>query len=275
MDIGLIDYFANSGKSFLHQGSAIQKIIFVVFIVASVVILNDFILLLSVYLVLTALVILTRLPLLKIISIAAYPAIFAVLYAAASWNGSWTSGGIIVFKALSSALAMVLLIVTTPYPSVFAAMSPFLPKIVVEGLFLTYRSLFILLELMGNLIRALRIRGGLSPRRYIKNVINFSSGIGLLLIRGFDLAEKFYGIMKIRGYSGKIVQELDKKASSQKDFILAVMGVLIFVISLGLRFENDFNRYSVYALFASALFVFIAACYTYFYTNRGASWKSY
>jgi cobalt/nickel transport system permease protein len=273
MDIGLIDYFANSGKSFLHRSPAIHKIILVVFLLASVVVTNDLIVLLSMYLVLTALVILTRLPFFKIISIAAYPAIFGVLFATASWNGSWIRGGIIVLKALSAALAMVLLIVTTPYPSVFTAINPFLPKIVVEGLFLTYRSLFILLELMGNLIRALRVRGGLSPRGYIKNITNFSSGIGLLLVRGFDLSEKLYGVMKIRGYSGKMA-EGEKKGFSQKDFIPVVIGISILVLSVVLRFENDFNGYRVFVLIVSVLFVFIAASYVYFNRDRGVSWKS-
>jgi cobalt/nickel transport system permease protein len=265
MDIGLIDYFANSGKSFLHRSPAIHKIILVVFLLASVVVTNDLIVLLSMYLVLTALVILTRLPFFKIISIAAYPAIFGVLFATASW--------IIVLKALSAALAMVLLIVTTPYPSVFTAINPFLPKIVVEGLFLTYRSLFILLELMGNLIRALRVRGGLSPRGYIKNITNFSSGIGLLLVRGFDLSEKLYGVMKIRGYSGKMA-EGEKKGFSQKDFIPVVIGISILVLSVVIRFENDFNGYRVFVLIVSVLFVFIAASYVYFNRDRGVSWKS-
>ena len=273
MDIGLIDYFANSGTSFLHRASAIQKIIFVVFILASVVVTKDLLLLLSIYLVLAALVILTRLPFFKIISIAAYPAVFGLLFAAASWNGSWIRSGVIVLKALSAALSMVLLIVTTPYPRVFAAINPFLPKVVVEGLFLTYRSLFILLELMGNLIRALRVRGGLSPGRYIKNIINFSSGIGLLLIRGIDLSEKFYGVMKIRGYSGKMVEE-GKKEFRRQDLIPVVAGFLVFVLSVALSFENDFSRYHLVVLSVSLLFVLVTASYVYFYEDRGISWKS-
>jgi cobalt/nickel transport system permease protein len=273
VDIGIIDYFANSGKSFFHRASSIYKIIFVLFVLASIVITNDFILLLSVYFVLIALVILTGLPFLRIVSIAAYPAIFALLFALASWSGNWTRSGVIVFKALDAALTMVLLIVTTPYPSVFASINPFLPKIVVEGLFLTYRAIFILLELMENLIRALRIRGGFSPRAYIKNIANFASGIGLLLIRGFDLSERLYGVMRVRGYSGKIAED-ERKELSQKDFIPIGIGVLIFAFSLGARFSNDSSKYGVYTLIFSLLLVFVSASYVHFYATRGAIWKS-
>ncbi len=274
MDIGLIDYLANRGDSFFHRAAPIHKIIFVVFVLTSIVITDNLTLLISTYLILTALVILTRLPFVRIISIAAYPAIFALLFALAAWNGNWTRSGIIVFKALSAALTMTLLIVTTPYPSVFAAISPFLPRMLVEGLFLTYRSLFILLELMGNLIRALRLRGGLSPRLYTKNIANFASGIGLLLVRGLDLSERLYGVMKIRGYGGKMTQEFDIKNSGRKDFIPVAIGFLILLVSLVLRFQSGFDRYSLYILTISVFFVLSAFSFCSIYGNRGASWKN-
>jgi len=274
MDIGLIDYFANRGNSFFHRASPIHKMAFVVFLLSSIVITDDLMLLISIYLMLSTLVILAKLPFAKIISIASYPAVFALLFAVASWNGSWTRSGIIVFKALSAALTMVLLIVTTPYPSVFAAISPFLPRMLVEGLFLTYRSLFILLELMRNLISALRLRGGLSPRRYINNIANFSSGIGLLLVRGFNLSERFYGVMKIRGYDGKMKQELYIKGSGREGLITVAVGFLILLTSLAMRFGSGFDRYSVHILSISVLFVLAAFSFCSFYRNRGASWKS-
>ncbi|MGH7908969.1 MAG: energy-coupling factor transporter transmembrane component T family protein [Thermodesulfobacteriota bacterium] len=274
MDIGIIDYFANSGGSFLHRVSPLYKIISTVFVLASIVITNDFIVLLSIYLMLTALVILTRLPYLKIISIAAYPAIFAVLFAISSWNEDWTVPVSIILKALDAALAMVLLIVTTPYPGVFASLSPFLPRVIVEGLFLTYRSLFILLGLMENLLCALIIRGGISPRRYIKNITNFASGIGLLLIRGFDLSERLYGVMHMRGYSGKMAGEERKEKFSKRDILPILVGLFILGVSLGARFEESFKRYSIYLLLFSILLVFSLAFYVYFPNIiRGVFWK--
>jgi cobalt/nickel transport system permease protein len=273
VDIGAIDYFANGGNSFLHRASTRYKIIFTVLVIASVVITDDFILLLSVYLILTAFVILTRLPFLKIISIASYPSIFALLFVIASWNGNWIGSGVIVFKALDAALAMVLLIVTTPYPEVFAALRPLLPKVVVEGLFLTYRSIFILLELIENLIKALRLRGGLTPGRYLKNIINFSSGIGLLLVRGFDLSERFYGVMRIRGYNGKMA-ELESKKLGKGDAAPILIGILVFALSLADYIRNDFSKYYIYALVVSILSVVITVSYAYIQKNRGLNWKN-
>jgi cobalt/nickel transport system permease protein len=274
MDIGIIDYYANSGKSPLHLASPFYKIISIVLVLSSIVITNDFIVLLSTYLILAGLVILTRLPFLKIISIAAYPAIFAMLFAISSSGEGWITPATIIFKALDAALAMVILITTTPYPSVFASLSPFLPRVIMEGLFLTYRSLFILLGLMGNLLRALRIRGGLSPRRYIKNIMNVASGIGLLLIRGFDLSEKLYGVMHVRGYSGKMAEGNRKRRFSQRDTVPIATGLFILAVSLGAKFEEDFNQYGIYLLLLSILFIFGMAFYVYHvYVIRGVFWK--
>jgi energy-coupling factor transporter transmembrane protein EcfT len=179
-----------------------------------------------------------------------------------------------MFKALDAALAMVILIVTTPYPNVFACLSPFLPRVIVEGLFLTYRALFILLELMGNLVQALRIRGGISPRKYIKNITNFASGIGLLLIRGFDLSERLYGVMQVRGYSGKMAEEERERKFSQKDIIPIAFGLFILGVSIVGRFGDSFKHYGIYLLLLSIAFVFGTTLYVhFFYIFRGMSWK--
>ncbi len=274
MDIGIIDYYANSGKSFLHRALPFYKMVSIALVLLSIVITSDFIVLLSIYLMLTGLVILTRLPFFKIISIAAYPGIFALLFAISSLNGDWIMPATIVLKALGAALAMVILITTTPYPSVFATLSPFLPRLILEGLYLTYRSLFILLGLMGNLFRALKIRGGFGQRSYIKNVRNFVSGIGLLLIRGLDLSERLYGVMQVRGYGGRMADENSERRFTQKDILPLAIGLFIFGVSLGARLEEGFSRYGIYLLLFSIAFILTLAFY--FYSPniiRGVFWK--
>jgi energy-coupling factor transporter transmembrane protein EcfT len=127
---------------------------------------------------------------------------------------------------------------------------------------------------MGNLLRALRIRGGLSPRRYIKNISNFASGIGLLLIRGFDLSERFYGVMQVRGYSGKIAEEERKRKLGHEDIFPIAVGLFILSVSIGARLEDDFKLYGIYLLTLSIVFVCCSAYYVYFHkSTRGVFWK--
>jgi cobalt/nickel transport system permease protein len=219
------------------------------------------------------LVIWTRLPVLKIVTIAAYPAIFALIFAAASWNGSWMSAGVIVLKALCAALAMVILIVTTPYPDVFSSIGPVLPRIVTEGLFLTYRSLFILLELTDNLIKGLRVKGGLTHGRYIRNVVNFSSGIGLLLVRGLDLSEKFYGVLNVRGYSGRISGGAVGQKTGANDFTALAIGALIFGAAVVIGRDRRLSAYGVCILALAVIILVISAAYALFQKSRGKAWK--
>jgi cobalt/nickel transport system permease protein len=264
MDVAIIDYYANHGKSFLHKAKAFWKIMFTALIIASIIIANEFYLLLGIYIALVTIAIWTKLPVTKILTIAAYPAIFALIFALASWNGSWLRAGVIMLKALSAALTMVILIVTTPYPDIFNVIRPIVPKIIAEGLFVTYRSVFILLELTDGLIKGLKIRGGITRRKYINNVKNFSSGIGLLLVRGFDFSEKFYGVMNVRGYDGKISSGNSQKSISRDDVIALIIGILIFVVSLGTIIEKSFLKFSVYILACSIIALIISSIYVQF-----------
>jgi cobalt/nickel transport system permease protein len=264
MDVAIIDYYANHGKSFLHKAKAFWKIIFAALIIASIIITNEFYLLLGIYITLATIAVWTKLPVIKILTIAAYPAIFALIFALASWNGSWLRAGVIMLKALSAALTMVILIVTTPYPDIFNAIRPIVPRIIAEGLFFTYRSVFILLELTDDLIKGLRVRGGITRRKYINNVRNFSSGIGLLVVRGVDYSEKFYGVMSVRGYGGKISSENTKAGISRNDIIALIIGILIFAVSLGTIIEKSFLKFSVYILVCSIIALVISSIYVQF-----------
>jgi len=264
MDVAIIDYYANHGKSFLHKAKAFWKIIFAALIIASIIITIEFYLLLGIYIALVTITIWTKLPVTKILIIAAYPAIFALIFALAMWNGSWLKAGVIILKALSAALTMVILIVTTPYPDVFNAIRPIVPKIIAEGLFVTYRSVFILLELTDDLIKGLKVRGGITRRKYISNVKNFSSGIGLLIVRGFDYSEKFYGVMNVRGYGGKISSENTKTGINRNDIIALIIGILIFAISLGAIIEKSFLKFSVYIFICSIIALVISSIYVQF-----------
>ena len=273
MDVSAIDYYANHGASFLHGARPLSKIVFAGLVIASVVISSSFYLLLAVYFSLLTMVIWTRLPVLKIVTIAAYPAIFALIFAAASWNGSWAGAGVIVLKALCAALAMVILIVTTPYPDVFSTIGPVLPRIIREGLFLTYRSLFILLELADNLVKGLRVRGGITHGRYMNNVVNFSSGIGLLLVRGLDLSEKFYGVLNVRGYSGRISGGGRHEKTGVNDLAAIAIGFLIFGAALVIKKNGELSAYDGCILAVSLAALIVSAVYAVLPNTWGRAWK--
>jgi cobalt/nickel transport system permease protein len=138
------------------------------------------------------------------VAIAAYPTIFALFFAASQWNGSLLGPATILLKALTAAQAMVLLVTTTPYPDIFAAIGRVMPRLLADGLFLTYRSFFLLLREMGRTVTALRLRGGLKQGSHISNAANMARALGMLLVRAMDLSERLYAVLRVRGYRGRL-----------------------------------------------------------------------
>lgn len=264
MDVAIIDYYANHGTSFLHKAKVLWKIVFTALVIASIIITNELYMLIGIYITLVTIAVWTKLPVSRIIIIAAYPAIFALIFAFLVWNGNWIKAGVIILKALSAALTMVLLIVSTPYPDVFNVLRPLLPRVIAEGLFVTYRSVFILLELTDELIRGLKVRGGLTRRKYLKNIKNFSFGIGLLLVKGFDYSEKFYGMMNIRGYGGRIAATNTKMTMNRNDLLAILIGLLIFAIVVTTVIDKKFLEFSVYIAACSILALVASSIYKQF-----------
>lgn len=207
MDIARIDYWANSGKSIVHKSAPVSKAASTAMVIASVIVSRDLALLVCLYLSILATARLARLPVRYILAIAIFPVLFAVLYAVSQASAGWQWPAVIIMKALTAATAMVVLISTTPYADVINLIGRFLPKVIKDGLFMTYRSFFILLGLFNRFMKALRLRGGLSPRRSLNNAGNTAAGVGMLFIRAYDKSQMLYDVMTIRGYSGRLSAE--------------------------------------------------------------------
>jgi len=197
-----LDYLATEGRSFLHRLSPRIKIIGMVLVLSGVVLLRDpkgfFIL----YGILVLLFLSARLPL-RIFSLTLYPLIFAILFIFVS--GFQIRFILLIFlKVLSGSTGAVLLLATTPYPSIFQTLGRFLPSLFVTVLFLTYRSIFILLNVLEETQHALYLRGGFQWRNPWRSLINISNAFGHLIIAGIDASEKMYESMTLRGFKNKI-----------------------------------------------------------------------
>ena len=254
MDIGAIDYYANFGNSFIHRLRPGIKLIFVISLITSIVLTKSLIILCSIYFFMLAFIIISKVPAIKVILLATYPAIFAIIFAVASWNGNWAFSLLIILKALSASLCMVLLIITTSYPKVFGSLKPVIPAVLFDALLLTYRSVFLLLGLLSNLLNALKIRGGFSNSNYFKRLKNFSSGLGLLVIRGFDLSQNYYGVLNIRGYAGNLIVSDTSGKEKYSDYLFIILGFSTLVLTVYCE-EFDNKIIAQYFLFSSILFL--------------------
>jgi cobalt/nickel transport system permease protein len=202
IQLSYLDYLAVEGKSFLHRLSPMLKIIGMLLVLSGVVILRDLSGLLLLYGILLSLFFACRLPL-RISSLTLYPLLFAVLFIFIS--GFQIHFILLIFlKVLSGSTGVVLLLATTPYPSIFAALGKFLPSIFVTALFLTYRSIFILLKVLEETQHALYLRGGFQWNHPWRSLNNISNAFGHLIIKGIDASEKMYESMMLRGFKNRI-----------------------------------------------------------------------
>jgi len=202
IQLSYLDYIAVEKKSFLHRLSPKLKIIGMVVILFLIVTVRNLPGLFSLYILLLILYFTAKVPL-RIFPLTLYPLIFAVLFI-------FLSGFQIFFillilsKVLCGSTGVVLLLATTPYPSIFSALGRVLPSSFVIALFLTYRSIFILLTVLEDTQHALYLRGGIQWKHPWRSLINISNAFGHLIIQGIDASEKMYESMVLRGFKGKI-----------------------------------------------------------------------
>ena len=202
IQLSYLDYSAVEGKSFLHRLSPLLKIFGMVLVLFVIVTVRNLPGLFLLYMILLTLFFIARVPV-RIFSLTLYPLIFAFLFI-------FLSGFQIFFilliclKVLCGSTGVVLLLASTPYPSIFSVLGRILPSTFVMALFLTYRSIFILLTVLEETQHALYLRGGVQWKHPWRSLINISNGFGHLIIQGIDASEKMYESMVLRGFKGKI-----------------------------------------------------------------------
>lgn len=205
IDVAKIDYWAASGSGPFHRASILAKIGFLLLVLAAALSAKSFFPLAFGYGIIVLVAAAARLPWLRIMGLSLYAAVFTVLYII-SLRGNATAHGVLIAKAVTPALAVLMIIVSTPYPRIFSLLSAVLPEVLSAGLFMTYRTLFILLGMMDNFVAAIRLRGGFSPGSLYKNGANISKGIGMLLVRAVERSSRLYAVMVVRGYSGSMAE---------------------------------------------------------------------
>jgi len=202
IQLSYLDYLAVEGKSFLHRLSPKLKIIGMIFILFAIVTVRNLPGLFLLYIFLLGLYSIARVPI-RIFPLTLYPLIFAVLFIFIS--PFQIRFILLVFlKVLCGSTGVVLLLATTPYPSIFSVLGRVLPSTFVMALFLTYRSVFILLTVLEETQHALYLRGGVQWKHPWRSLTNISNAFGHLIIKGIDASEKMYESMVLRGFKGKV-----------------------------------------------------------------------
>lgn len=204
MKVTTIDTWASSDAGFLHRTPTWAKLTVAVIVIGTVVATWEPLVLAGVAISVALIGIAGRLPMRTVLGLAAYPLLFSgVLVLTTSYGAS--SDWAILLKTYTSALTALTIGFTTPYPVLFGALGRVLPVFVNDALLMTYRSLFILADVLTNLMTAVHLRGATSWRHPVVAIRSLGFAAANLVLSTFDLAEADYEVMRLRGYQGRIV----------------------------------------------------------------------
>lgn len=224
-EIYLIDYYANILKSPLHTLNPLTKVVFLVFILLSIILSTSISSLLLVFCLLIFLIILAKLPLFKILQWSLYPLFFASLFVISQIHYG-TLPLITLLRALNAAVCLLFIFCTTPYPAIFSLLAKISQPL---GLlfFLTYRYFFLIIDELQTKIKLMKVRGGFNqPSKVLKNL---AFAIGHFLIYALEKGERCYDILLIRGYRGRMLVKIDRRLRIS-DFVFMFLSFLIFIV---------------------------------------------
>ena len=199
-----IDRAAVSGTGPLHRLPAGVKLLLLAVLIALLLSVRSLPLHAGVLLGLLLLALLARVPLVLMLELTAYPLIFlAIIFF--SIDGLTLPAALgLAARVLAITAAVILLLLTTSFPALFAALGRVLPGALVAALFFTYRALFILAVSLANIRTALRLRGGLDWRHPLRSLTNLGKALGHLLVDVVEMSQRMADGLTLRGFQHRI-----------------------------------------------------------------------
>lgn len=222
-DIALITWYAENNRSALSSISPWSKVIVLFLLVILVTVLHWLPALFIVYTALLGTCVLARLPLFRIARWYFLPVLFVLsLVGMIAWGEPGTplfsisiagfsatltdAGLVLVSVLLMKTLIIVtysfLVLMTTRYEHIAAIIDRLFPDPVNQIFLLSYRFLFLTIELTGSLLKAVRSRGGIVISSAKAQARLFAQVFALTFIRSLDRAERIHAAMSARGYRG-------------------------------------------------------------------------
>ena len=142
------------------------------------------------------------------------------------------TGGVIsmitlMLKGIFCLMASFLLVATTPFDSICAALRQFrLPKILVTLLLLTYRYISVMAEEVAVMTDAYHLR---APGQKGIHISAWGSFLGQLLLRSMDRAQELYSSMLLRGYDHEF-HYAPSRPFKKQDAVYILLCVLFCVL---------------------------------------------
>jgi len=203
MKIADLDFYSLYGETIFHKIPVVFKLLTAFFVICGIVLINNLHFFMILYSVLISMFLFSSLPKIKPILLSMYSLVFVLIFIFSFHSISLQSALTIVLKVLCASTTFAIIIITTPYIKIFEILSKFMPAFITDALYLTYRSVFILIDIFENLKLSSYIRGSIKIKNPVKWLRYIGNSIGFLVIKSFESSEKFYDTLRIRGYSGR------------------------------------------------------------------------
>lgn len=201
MKITDLDYYATYGNTFLHKIKPEYKLISLIIILTTVLIFKNIFIYILIYDLLLLFVIFSGVPRLKVLLASLYPLVFTILFLFSLKNQSIIMILMLLLRILCISTSVVIIIFTTSYIKIFKVLSGFLPNLVLNILFNTYRSIFIIGIILENLMTALKLRGNIRFSQPLESLKIIGNMIGFFIIKSLEMGEKMYESLKLRGWN--------------------------------------------------------------------------
>ncbi|MGD8717667.1 MAG: CbiQ family ECF transporter T component [Candidatus Zixiibacteriota bacterium] len=198
-----LDYWATSGRGWLHRVPPVVKLLWLAAEVAALVLVFDFVFYAALYVVLVAFLLTSRVPARRILLASAYPLIFLALVFLSVRGLDLFAILYFSVRVMAVALTVLLIAATTPFPRLLGAVR-FLPKFIAAGLFLTYRAIFILADVARDVRTAYRLRGAPGWRRPRRFIVNTGRAVGFIVLAALERSENAAAALRVRGFNGRI-----------------------------------------------------------------------
>jgi cobalt/nickel transport system permease protein len=228
LDLALIDEMAANGNTSLHATPTGVKLAASGLLLAATIVAATPASVAAVCGAALALAAATRQPVRRLVAIAAYPVLFAGIFALGWVRTNPAFATVIVIRAFSAGFAAALFITTTTFVDAFSLISRVLPGPVGDGLFLAYRAFFLLLTELGQVVQAIRLRGG-AGLGLGTQLRTYGEALGVVVLHAADMTERMYKMMLVRGYSGRI--ESSRPARPMAAFHYALLAYCAAVLT--------------------------------------------
>lgn len=230
MELQLIDHLACNKHTLFHRASLPSKLLGVALGLAAVIVTRRPLVLGFMILVQGAILFCLAPPRL-IRSFALYPLLFTGLFAVSQARSAPLLALLVVLKGELAALILLGLAVSTPFNQLFRLAKGF-PPIARDSVLLSYRGFFILLERLESIRISNWLRGGSGLAGHIRNLRRMGQSAAILTIASFDLAERLYRVMELRGYDGVLSSQPIRVVPRSIDTVPLLIGAAFLCLGV-------------------------------------------